>query len=77
MTIITACQEKTSMVSPDLSRFQMETIKHELNEMRVYQWPEVEAFCHIFYLPPILPEGGCESIRLFCTLNVVADNGLP
>lgn len=29
----------------------LEKIKHELNEMQVYQWSEVEAFCHIFYLP--------------------------
>jgi type I restriction enzyme R subunit len=29
----------------------LEKIKHELNEMQVYQWPEVEAFCQIFYLP--------------------------
>lgn len=29
----------------------LELLKHELNEMRVYQWSEVEAFCRIFYLP--------------------------
>lgn len=29
----------------------LETLKHELNAMRVYQWSEVEAFAHIFYIP--------------------------
>ena len=29
----------------------LESLKHELNGMRVYQWSEVEAFCQIFYLP--------------------------
>lgn len=29
----------------------LEKIKHELNEMQVYLWSEVEAFCQIFYLP--------------------------
>ncbi|MEQ8152496.1 MAG: type I restriction endonuclease subunit R, partial [Smithellaceae bacterium] len=29
----------------------LETLKHELNIMQVYQWSEVEAFCQIFYLP--------------------------
>jgi len=29
----------------------LESLKHELNGMQVYQWSEVEAFCQIFYLP--------------------------
>ncbi|MFZ2656744.1 MAG: type I restriction endonuclease [Victivallales bacterium] len=30
----------------------LERLKHELNSMQIYHWSEVEAFAHIFYLPP-------------------------
>ena len=29
----------------------LEKLKHELNSFQVYQWSEVEGFCHVFYLP--------------------------
>lgn len=31
---------------------QLETLKHELDQMQVYYWSEVEAFAQIFYKPP-------------------------
>jgi type I restriction enzyme, R subunit len=31
---------------------QLETLKHELDQMQVYHWSEVEAFAQIFYKPP-------------------------
>lgn len=32
----------------------LETLKHEMDEMQVYHWPEVEAFSMIFYKPAAL-----------------------
>ena len=29
----------------------LETLKHEMDEMQVYHWPEVEAFASVFYKP--------------------------
>ena len=29
----------------------LETLKHEMDEMQVYHWPEVEAFAKVFYKP--------------------------
>jgi type I restriction enzyme R subunit len=31
---------------------QLETLKHELDQVQVYHWSEVEAFAQIFYKPP-------------------------
>ena len=31
----------------------LETIKHEMDEMQVYHWPEVEAFAAVFYKPRV------------------------